>query len=621
VISTGCQPDSAPGRTLLVQARSLDACPVSARAQIELEALGDFEASNRTAESVSANASGRELSFPLSTRTVTAEANDGDERWLGAGSVYEDSAQLPLLPEDRECALHRSEPGSYPAALRGTAWGLSADGRFLLVAGGTREDATGTLIFEIGTGEVGSVADGLRAVHTGASATPFGADFLVSGGESADGVSNVAEVVQATLAPGLPSTIELVTPRAQHAAVVLPSGETLLVGGRSAAGSAPLTFLEAVSPRTGLTRSGRLAVLATGRIDPTVITLTDGRILVAGGHDGAAPTPNPITSLEWLTPDASRSSRPPLDLADFGAAGVHLAFTALPGGAVLAAGNDGENALGVRGPQAYWVSADSFVEVIPLPAPTPDPGVGAPAPLLIPASDGAPFLLLGLPDARRILRFDPWATASVDRFEDADIEITAALPAAQMPKPLAIDAGAFVWLAPDSEGNSLFGLRHDTRGAYTRDLGLLQRTDPNDPQRPLHVAPDFRAGSASVVFDGRLRLGGTGSGLIERVATVFVTDTVYADLDLTLELDAGPPPLVLLGNTELGGPACPWPEPGAAPERLRVLRRGSGVIIIRGGLQRTCEAAEGRLSIGLKQGGAEPSILSELVIRRDIQPE
>jgi hypothetical protein len=102
---------------------------------------------------------------------------------------------------------------------------------------------------------------------------------------------------------------------------------------------------------------------------------------------------------------------------------------------------------------------------------------------------------------------------------------------------------------------------------------------------------------------------------------VFVTDTVYADLDLTLELEAGPPPLVLLGNTELGGPACPWPEPGAVPERLRVLRRGSGVIIIRGGAQRTCEAPEGHLPIGLKQGGVEPSVVTELTVRREIQRE
>jgi hypothetical protein len=595
---------------------------VSARARIELQALGDFEASNRTAESASANASALELSFPLSTRAVTAEANDGDDRWLGAGTVYDDAAELTLLPEDRDCSLHVSEPGGYPAALEGTAWALSADGRFLLVAGGSGTDASGTLLFEIGTGKTGSVADGLLALRAGASVTPFGSDFLVAGGESTIGVAETGEAVQATLSPAQPSTVRLRIPRAHHGAAVLPNGETLLVGGRSGeSGSTPLTPLEAVSPRTFEGRLGRLAVLATGRIDPTVITLTDGRILVAGGHDGAQPDPNPITSLEWLTPDASRSARPPLDLADFGASGVHLAFTALPGGAVLAAGNDGENALGMRGPQAYWIAADGFVEVIPLPALSSIPGDGAPAPLLIPASDGAPFLVLGLADARRILRFDPWATASVDRFEDADIEVAAALPSARMPKPLAIDPGAFVWLAPDGDGNALFGLRHDTRGAYTRDLGLLQLTDPSDPRRPLHVSPDFRAGSGSVIYDGRLRLGGDGSGPIERIASVFVTDTVYADLDLTLELESGPPPLVLLGSTEIGGPACPWPEPGAAPDGLRVLRRGSGVIIIRGGVQRTCEAPEGRLTVGVKQGGVEPSILSELVIRREIQPE
>ena len=50
-----------------------------------------------------------------------------------------------------------------------------------------------------------------------------------------------------------------------------------------------------------------------------------------------------------------------------------------------------------------------------------------------------------------------------------------------------------------------------------------------------------------------------------------------------------------------------------------MLRRGSGVILIRGGVQRTCEAREGRLPIGLKQGGAEPSVVTTITIRREIQ--
>ena len=414
-------------------------------------------------------------------------------------------------------------------------------------------------------------------------------------------------------------TISINSGRAGHGAVVLPSGETLLVGGYAENDSrTPLTTLVAISPTAPfICRLGRLAVLATGRIDPTVITLTDGRILVGGGTaDG-----HPISTIEWLTPDAARAARAPVDLAASGAINVHLAFAALPGGAVLAAGNGGYNAFGQPGPQAYWVSPEGLVEVIPLPNFGSDPPDGARAPLLIPASDGAPFLVLGPPDAQRILRFNPWAKTPAERFESADIDIAAPLPAERMPKPLAIDPGAFVWLAPEGDHNSLFGLRHDTRGRYTRDLALLQQTDPNDPERPLHVVPDFRPSADSLVYDDRLRLGGDGSVPTERIASVFVTDTVYADIDLTLELESGPPPLVLLGDVELGGPGCAWPEPGAAPEALRVLRRGSGVILIRGGAQRTCEAREGRLPIGLKQGGAEPSVVTTITIRREIQQQ
>jgi hypothetical protein len=343
---------------------------VSARAQIELEALGDFDASNRTAESASARGGDRELRFPLSTRAVTAQANDGDDRWLGAASVYGDSAVFALLPEDADCVFHRAEPGSYPAKLDGQAWGLSADGRFLLLAGGTDADAAGTLILELGTGAVGALANGLGSQRAFATVTPLGSGFLVAGGESPDGIVwSTGDIVEASITPGPAVQIAVGQVRAHHGATVLPSGETLLVAGYGENRAVVLSTLVAIPPTPPYQpRLGRLAVLATGRIDPTVITLSDGRILVGGGQNALG---EPITSVEWLTPDAARSARAPLELADFGAAGVRLAFTALPGGAVLVAGNDGKDALGVRTPQAYWISADGSVEVIPLPKLTP----------------------------------------------------------------------------------------------------------------------------------------------------------------------------------------------------------------------------------------------------------
>jgi hypothetical protein len=600
-----CEPDRPAERTLLIDARAPAACPVPASAVLELEALGDFEASNRTAELVPAGAS-RELTFPLSTRAVSAVARDGGEHWLGLADVQGDSAALALWPENGSCALFQAEAETYPRTLEGHGASVSADGRVVLIAGGLGQDGAETLLFDVGTLATGSAANGLSALRAWPSVTAFGSGFLVAGGQDPGRVLDDADIVDATTTAGVPETIRLGQRRARHAGVVLASGDTLLVGGHGDEPEhplSPLVVIPVVPPHKP--RVAGLALVATARLDPVALRLSDGRILVGAGIDAER---RAVTTVEWLTPDASRAARPPVDLADFGAA-ARLVFTALPGGSVLAAARAANgDAL------AFWISPEGFVEPLAVPA--------APAgdwePLLIPASDGSPFLVIGPSGTQRVLRFNPWERSNRP-FRDAALELDGPLPGAGA-KPVAIDGGAFVWLGQDGEGVKLFGLRHDVRGAYARDVALLT-PDPEDPLQPLHIAPDWRSGPDTLVYDGKLRLGGDGSAPTQRVASVFVTDALYADFDLTLGLEAGPPPLVLLGNVELGGPACAWPEPGSAPEELRVLRRERAVLLLRGGVQSTCEVAAERSPIGLKQGGAEPTVVASLTIRRAILAE
>jgi len=608
----GCEPDPAVGRTLSIDARSPAACPVAASATLELEALGDFEASNRTAELVSAAASNRELTFPLTTRAVSAVARDGSERWLGVAQVFGDAAQLALLPEDRGCSLFAAEPGAYPANLAGQSAGLSSDGRVLLVAGGKDSDAADTLLFDLGTLASGRAASSLSDFRSWASVTPVGAGFLVAGGESASEVLGDADIVGATISARPPQTIGLFQERARHAGVVLSTGETLLVAGDGGSGT-PLNTLEVISPVPPYDhRLAGLAVLAVGRINPVAIRLTNGRVLVGGGEDALGT----ISSVEWLTPDASRAARPPVDLAAFGAVGGRLALTALPGGGALAAAHASSTAPSNVEAVAFWISPEGLVEPFNVSGPARDSEWD---PLLIPGTDASPFLVTGPPGAQRVLRFNPWERSS-QPFQPSSLDPTVPLPDATSPGPIALDAGAFAWLAKADDQINLFGLRHGVRGAYARDVALLT-PDPEDPLRPLHLAPDWRLGPDTLAYDGKLRLGGDGSAPTQRLASVFVTDALYADFDLTVDVEAGPPPLVLVGDAELGGPGCAWPEPGAAPEQLRVLRRGRNVLLLRGGSQRPCEVADRRLPIGLKQGGVEPSVVTGLTIRRAILPE
>lgn len=617
---SACRPAPEPERILALRAHSLPGCPAQ-QGTIQLAALGDFDASPLTAEVFDSQSSARDLEFPLDTRAVRAELTAGTQSWFGVGERLGDHVDLPLWRESGACTLFpvTGNP-NYPGAAGGEAMGWSASQRVLLIAGEAiaSSNAASAIAVNLKTGEAAAVPNGMVPSREYATVTAFGQDLLVAGGvnPSTDAVLASASVYET--ASGSFDRSQLVTlssPRAHHAALVLDSGETLLIGGEDGSG-APLDTLEAISPVDRSARLTNLATLKAARIDPYAIRLTNDQILVAGGHDENG---TPIDKLEWLTQTPSGivkeqnvSSVP---------ARIDQAFVAMPGGAALAVGGceqrapvPGEDCSACpegcppkKGFDAYWISPQgAAVRLAPL-------NVAAPEPLLIPASNGAPWLVA----SGHWLRFDPWQAKFVTP------PVSPASAPSRDPRPIALDPGLFVWLKKRDPAHAVLrGLRFDTRDEYAFDLlPLLSSLAPEGAfpdSQLLHTAPD-RALPAPGTDTG-FEVGGVA---LDSNAALVVTDTSYLDLHLEIGVREGSvPPVVRLGTTELGATSCGWPEPKQkAPKggwTLTVDRSGSKVTLGQDQKTRLCSIPTGRVSVALKAGGGT-TIIQSLLVRREAQ--
>lgn len=624
---SGCG-DEGERLTLSLRLHSLESCELPSDANslnLELVALGDFEADNDAAEVLPLGRAGAPLRFPAATQAITARVG-GRPAFVGYGERGVSGLDLLLWPEGETCRLATR---GYPGKNGGQAFGFSPVSGHVLLSGGNdplNPDALlGSLSFDTRTGALtaaGRLDEGPQSLPRAfATVTAFGSQLLVAGGEKpVRGVPEpdlesyaVAEVFDPVSGRFSGESIALLNARTHHAAVVLDDGRTLLVGGRSKVGSTSIAQyqLELVDPQR---RRATLADAVIPRIDPSALRLSDGRILVGGGTalDGSLATP----VAEWLT----ASGR--LDATRLDAqvpARFERAFVATAGGGVLAVGGcedrppaseeDAQACARCRhgcepldGYDAWWIASDGEASPVRL------DGISAPRPILLPGSDGRPWLIaaeLTSPDQTRLFRFDPWAQA----FEPASVAAPEGLPQRDRPAPLEIARDTFVWIEATERGDRLVGLRLGTRGRYAQDRALVLLADPLDPSRPLHLTPD-RAPRDRARYDGRLHLRSSD-------VTIEVADTDYADVTITLKLAPGAeqPPVVKLGSTPLGGADCPWPTGGDA-EPPQVVRRGKQAVLrFRGGAPRRCEVEAGRLKVGLTTGDA-PTVVSELSILR-----
>lgn len=117
----------------------------------------------------------------------------------------------------------------------------------------------------------------------------LGAAVLVVGGEDAAGPIGTAELyepLREAFADPAAFAPELITPRAGHAAVRMPDGSVLILGGVDALGL-PVSTMELFRPLEGaFTPAGDLRdLLGAGLTGFSVTSLPDGRVLLAGGLD------------------------------------------------------------------------------------------------------------------------------------------------------------------------------------------------------------------------------------------------------------------------------------------------------------------------------------------------
>jgi len=257
------------------------ACAADGSAYADYFALGDFDPSSPLPTGHYLSDVGVALpEIDPRARALMVTANEpSGPPWEGVGPVpATGDVSVLLLPAFTSCPL------TTPVGPRtGSVVAPIAGGQVLLV-GGTNP-APPTWIARLDTGEVDAVAPDLLTPRTDASVTSFGGGALVAGGTSAGGTVLDTGEVFSSAAGGFDqqNPILLSEPRSHHGAVVMASGQTLLVGGLGGSdGTTVLASMEIVDPSTRTVRQEGVAQLAAARRDPVVLRLASGEILVAG---------------------------------------------------------------------------------------------------------------------------------------------------------------------------------------------------------------------------------------------------------------------------------------------------------------------------------------------------
>ncbi|MBI3205045.1 MAG: hypothetical protein HYZ29_26140 [Myxococcales bacterium] len=605
LLLSGCAPDQDPDRILRVQAH-LPAAHAAGTGglSIELTALGDFEGSNATSKIAPGDARGLALPFPAQTRAVSARASGGAKRFIGIGSAAPGGNIDVLLWRSGEAS--ELSGADFPAEPLGVSLGVDAGQRTLLAAGSrvASADASRAYTVDLATGVAQEVPDGMLPARAFATVTPFGpsamlvaggVDPTLSGGDlaSAPAIASASVFHQDEGRFDRSRLIALAQPRSRHAAVVLESGETLLIGG-SGPNGVPLSTLEVVSPEDSSARIAGLATLESARELPRALRLTDGSVFVGGGTLGGSP----VGVLEWLSPDAKALTFLQGDLV---LAESH-SFAAMPDGGVLSVGVCVPKTVQACAGDAakrsvIWFRRGGAFDVLPPLTFTPSSAA------LVAAGAGAPWLYATVGPITTFRYFDPWT----GRFEEP-AERPEQGPDPDLPAPIGVDPGAFVWLERAGVG-ALRGFRHDVRGVFARDLAPLLLAGRE------HMAPNkFPSG----VSKSGVEYSAGGLGLAGVESRAVVADTTYADVDLAITMTSGAPPVVELGGARVGGGECPWPDTTASEpgEVLRVQRRAETATLERRGHTRSCAVVSGRISVSLAAAGGGKTFVRALEIRR-----
>lgn len=592
-------------------------CPVSSEAYSVVYASGDFEPSLDRPPASAAFL--RDVGFvmaelPAETRALLVDVSqrDVDVDWRGFADIPRSGPINVLVwPGGASCRLTQDIE-------RREKMALGVFGRHFMVAGGrsqSGEQVPHTYVGDLTTGAIERLPIGLGARRSFASITAFrmpsddpdsASPALVAGGEDPDSATPLATAEIYMPKPGAPGDIgdfdrdriDLAEARTRHGSTTLVTGETLLVGGRGPGGL--LRTMEIIDPVTRRARNGGVALLTVARERPTVLRLSSGEILVSGGFDSKN---QPIPTIEWFAPDASRATKRPVDLVT---------------GKVVQQGDmlieerqlvplEAGGALAVIIPASPTATDFKTVWVISAEGAL-EPGLPVdPTSLdtvrLFRGAEGAPALWTG----QRWMRWQPWFGA-FQTISDAPKPSDCVLTTAQTPKCSAGpkvdsaitsgDSGLALWLDDRAEaGMNITGYRFATRTRFAAVPKPLLLAGPDQ------LAPDRLAGfpGSSISFQNDIGLQ-LGPG-----ASAFLTDVTFADFELEVDVTAAAPSIVLRqpsgAELDVGGASCAFAQ--AAKEHLLVRRRGKRVLVtIDKDNERECpsqiEDGAARVSLGLR---------------------
>ncbi len=505
------------------------------------------------------------------------------------------------------------------ASSGGSSLGLVDAQHLLLVSG-----SSPPFLFNLSTGTNLRLDTQLQTPREGATITPFGGGALVTGGQKPLGMVPIGfpEVFTlnsdgssgsfAVFAPGA----EFLSSRSLGAAVVLPTGETVLFGGYSLPGMLN-TSIETVSPNPNAPAVTTWPnMLRAGRSSPTVIRLTNGQLFVGGGFDTAnraVPTGewfDPVSMTYLGTQDFTPPSGPAPDGGTGPVAGPYL-YAPLEGGMVL----------GVIG----GVSNNNVLVIPPCDAssgpctPKPVGGValGPTQPVaadanFFPAAHSAPVLWTGT----AWLRWDPWEA----QFEQMAAQ-GVSIPGPSSYAAATADPGLAVWIGGDSFP---YGFRYDTRGPFVNDVALGSSNTAPDG---VVLSPDYAAWvTTGDAGDAELSVG--------HGVKVFLTDATFETVTIGATM-SGWADIIFRDETgceyEIGGSpsfscpgtvnACP-PFAAISGATLTASRVGAQVTVTDAstGQLGKCNpgfAANARVAIGFHGGnGPLPVQLQNLTVTR-----
>ena len=247
------------------------------------------------------------LGVDLTPRGGAAIASLGDGRALivgGMASAQEPAAIIEVIDPLRSPERQRTEIAG--PALREHAVATLVNGE-VLVAGGQHSDGTGqpfaatasAWLLRFGAGDVldppEQLAVAMSAVRAGHTLTrlgdDIGADVLIVGGRDDNDLPVAASELYRPLRESFEPVIgaDLARPRWNHAAVRMPGGFVLILGGQGPgpSGIAPVVELELYDPSQNRFTPAGVMPAGAGLTEQSVTPLPDGRVLLAGGRDAA----------------------------------------------------------------------------------------------------------------------------------------------------------------------------------------------------------------------------------------------------------------------------------------------------------------------------------------------